>query len=120
MRQRIGSTHLGGHHIVPGHTDQSYGIHVAQLAGVPREVVDRARDILAHLEENAVGPDEQPRFAPRREDVPSPRQLQMPLFKPLDAEVREQLLSLDTESMTPVEALRVLDQILRRLRGKGG
>jgi len=107
------------HHIVPGHTDQSYGIHVAQLAGVPREVVDRARDILAHLEQNAVGPDEQPSFAPRREDVPHPKQLQIPLFMPLDAEVREQLLALDTESMTPVEALRALDEILRRLRKKG-
>jgi DNA mismatch repair protein MutS len=36
--------------IVPGGADKSYGIHVARLAGLPREILDRAKDILAHLE----------------------------------------------------------------------
>jgi DNA mismatch repair protein MutS len=36
--------------IIPGGADKSYGIHVARLAGVPKEILDRARDILSHLE----------------------------------------------------------------------
>jgi len=36
--------------IIPGGTDKSYGIQVARLAGLPREILDRAKDILAHLE----------------------------------------------------------------------
>ena len=41
--------------IVPGAADKSYGIHVAKLAGLPSEVIVRAKEILANLEENAVG-----------------------------------------------------------------
>ena len=36
--------------IIPGGADKSYGIHVARLAGVPKEILDRAKDILSHLE----------------------------------------------------------------------
>ena len=41
------------HHIVPGGSDRSYGIHVAQLAGLPRDVILRANDILRDLERRA-------------------------------------------------------------------
>ncbi len=111
------------HRVVPGATDRSYGIHVARLAGVPAEVLERSRDILQHLEENAVGPNDEPRFAPRQPSTadrraggPEPRHLQMPLFKPLDAEVRDELLALDTSGMTPLEALNKLNDIIERLK----
>ncbi len=104
------------HRIVPGHSDQSYGIHVAQIAGVPLHVVDRARGILHHLEANAIGPDEQPRFAPSEKGSPRPRTLQMPLFQPLEAEVRQELLGLDIGCITPLDALKKLDELVRRLR----
>jgi DNA mismatch repair protein MutS len=104
------------HRIVKGHADQSYGIHVAKLAGVPGGVVERARDILEHLEENAIGPDDQPRFAPEREDVPQPRQVQMPLFKPLEAEVREKLLEVNPNELTPIEALQKLSELVDGLQ----
>jgi hypothetical protein len=42
--------------------------------------------------------------------------VQMPLFKPLDARVRQELLGLDPETMTPLDALNALTQIIRRLR----
>jgi len=106
------------HRIVPGHSDRSYGIHVAKLAGVPREVVERASRILARLEENAVGPNERPRFAPA--SGPRPKVVQMPLFRPLEAEVRDELLALDTERLSPLEALQKLDEIVRRLRAGHG
>ena len=112
------------HRVVPGATDRSYGIHVAKLAGVPEEVLARARDILAHLEAHAISPDEEPRFVPRRTDptphAPRPGAMQLPLFKPLDARVRERLLALDISHMTPVEALNALNEILEQLREVDG
>jgi DNA mismatch repair protein MutS len=90
---------------------------VAKLAGVPAEVQERAQEILAHLEENSIGPNDEPRFAPQhRPDEPRPRAVQMPLFKPLDARVRKDLLALEPEAMTPLDALSALTEIVRRLR----
>jgi DNA mismatch repair protein MutS len=64
------------HKIAPGSTDKSYGIHVAQLAGVPREVLDRAKEVLAELESHAVHTRERTlgrrRAARRAEDGPQP------------------------------------------------
>jgi DNA mismatch repair protein MutS len=53
------------HKIAPGSTDKSYGIHVARLAGVPAEVLDRAREVLTELEAHHVHTRERP-FSPRR------------------------------------------------------
>ncbi len=108
------------HRVVPGSTDRSYGIHVAKLAGVPAEVLERAREILTMLEENAMGPDDEPRFVPERERPagPHPRTVQMPLFKPLESRVRERLLAIDTSRMTPIEALNALNEIIQELDGK--
>ncbi len=107
------------HRVVPGSTDRSYGIHVAKLAGVPRPVLERARQILRLLEENAIGPDDEPRFVPRRAGArragPQPRQLS--LFKPLESQVRQKLLDLDTSRMTPLEALNALNEIVEQLQG---
>jgi DNA mismatch repair protein MutS len=107
------------HRVVPGASDRSYGIHVAKLAGVPSEVLARSRAILQHLEENTVGPNDEPRFVPKSEKPePRPRMVQMALFKPLDAQVRDELLALDTNGMTPIEALAKLNEIVRRLRAE--
>ena len=103
------------HRIVPGHTDQSYGIHVARLAGVPKEVVKRAGGILAHLEEHAVRPDARPEAPDGPRGKPRTRQVQMPLFMPLDTEVREELLRMDIDALTPLEALEKLVEIKKKL-----
>jgi DNA mismatch repair protein MutS len=112
------------HRVVPGATDRSYGIHVAKLAGVPGEVLERSAGILDHLEENAVGPNDEPRFVPKQAragtpaDMPRPSGVQLPLFKPLDSQVREELLSLDADRMTPLEALSKLTEIVQKLKGR--
>jgi DNA mismatch repair protein MutS len=49
--------------IVPGGTDKSYGIHVAKLAGLPQQVIDRANEILENLENNSVAEGGQPSLA---------------------------------------------------------
>ena len=105
------------HRILPGHTDQSYGIHVAKLAGVPREVVKRAGGILAHLEEHAVRPDSARQQAGKAPSGPQPRRVQAPLFQPLDAEVREAIKRLEPETLTPLDALQRLVEIKRKLEG---
>ena len=56
------------HKIVEGGTDKSYGIHVARLAGVPKEVLERAKEILANLEESELTPEGTVRQSPRRQE----------------------------------------------------
>jgi DNA mismatch repair protein MutS len=60
------------HKIAPGSTDKSYGIHVAQLAGVPREVLDRAKEVLAELEAHPVQTRPRPKSRRRAGDAAQP------------------------------------------------
>ena len=53
--------------IVPGCADKSYGIHVARLAGMPPAVIDRAKEILANLEDNELDPGAMPKLAQTRQ-----------------------------------------------------
>ena len=68
--------------IIPGGADKSYGIHVARLAGVPKEILDRAKDILSHLEKPNGTTDVQKRAKGRRSKkvVTAPEKPQMDLF----------------------------------------
>jgi len=66
--------------IVPGGSDKSYGIHVARLAGLPDEVIERAREILANLEEGEMNETGQPKIARRRRRTPKDDSRQMRLF----------------------------------------
>ena len=84
------------HRIVPGGADKSYGIHVAQLAGLPKSLIARAWEVLGELESGSRGPKPRPRG--RRGD-PS---LQMPLFGGQDPTLGE-LAALDVQNMTPLE-----------------
>jgi DNA mismatch repair protein MutS len=98
------------HKIVAGGTDKSYGVHVARLAGVPREVVDRAREILADLEAAHVDASGQPRIAP-----PTPRpkggEVQLALFEGAERAVADQIRRLDPDRLTPLEALAKLREL---------
>jgi DNA mismatch repair protein MutS len=109
------------HEIVQGGTDKSYGIHVARLAGIPREVIDRARAILANLEANAIGPNDTPSFAPTLEEAGAqPRQVQLTLFGSLHAETLDELKRLDIDNLTPVEALAALQRLQADIRRREG
>jgi DNA mismatch repair protein MutS len=92
--------------VVPGGADRSYGIHVAQLAGLPKAVTRRAEDILAELERTA---------SRSPAAVPDEEAEQLALFAvgthPVLAQVRE----LDLTTMTPLEALNKLYELQRRL-----
>jgi DNA mismatch repair protein MutS len=103
------------HKLVPGGTDRSYGIQVARMAGVPSEVIDRAREILRALERGGarMGTDH---IAPD-ETLPAKRQkVQLTLFEAERHPVVEELLGLDTAALTPIEALMKLDELVRRAK----
>ena len=107
------------HKIVPGATDRSYGVHVAKLAGVPREVVDRAWEVLEVLEKKtdepsgAVG---QMAARARRRRQAVGQMVQLPLFGAAESEVVKALADVDPSSLTPVEALKLLDELVQRAR----
>ncbi|MBI2166550.1 MAG: DNA mismatch repair protein MutS [Chloroflexi bacterium] len=94
--------------IVPGGADKSYGIHVAQLAGLPRAVISRAWELMASLE----SAENRARLAPAK-GAGSPAQ-QLPLLPPPDHRLLEELRALDIPNMTPVEALNTLYRLHQR------
>ena len=91
------------HRIVPGGADQSYGIHVARLAGVPAPVLDRAREILAFLEKQH-GPDPGAGRGPGAEGQDGPG-LQNSLFAALPEPLLDELRKADLAAMTPEAAV---------------
>jgi DNA mismatch repair protein MutS len=97
------------HRIVEGGTDKSYGIHVARLAGVPPELLERAKAILRDLESDAE--DLSPRITAKakRRDGASVEQLS--LFAPSPNPLERALKELDPDRMTPIEALLKLKEL---------
>jgi DNA mismatch repair protein MutS len=108
------------HEIVPGAADKSYGIHVAQLAGVPRGVSERAKEVLAHLEaqhETQPGPsDGNGRVVhPSRNGYASPNSWQMTLFGTEEHPLLDEIRAADLDEMTPREAHELLREWQSRL-----
>jgi DNA mismatch repair protein MutS len=93
------------HRIVPGGADRSYGIHVAQLAGLPRPVIHRAEEILTELEYEGV---RSPVPSVRRSE-PAARQLSLFPTEPHPAVTA--LRQLDVNSLTPLEAISKLYEL---------
>lgn len=91
--------------VIKGKADKSYGIHVAELAGIPAQVTKRAEEILQSLERSK-GPETKV------------RPLQPSLFEDIEHPVIERLRLLDIDRLTPLEALNVLDE-LRQMLDKG-
>jgi DNA mismatch repair protein MutS len=103
--------------LIPGATDKSYGIHVARLAGIPGKVTDRADMLLAESLNRAIGPGAKPQRYTQLliadDSLPAPAGQKEP--DPVLAE----LSCLDTDSMTPIQALAKLAE-LRELTKKAG
>ncbi len=102
--------------LVPGGTDKSYGIQVARMAGVPPEVVERAREILKSLERSGAGATRDLGNAGSEAPIPKKQKLQLTLFEAEKHPVIEALEALDITSLTPMEALMKLDELKRKLR----
>ncbi|MGY3173922.1 DNA mismatch repair protein MutS [Pseudomonas sp. TE12234] len=98
------------HHVLPGPASQSYGLAVAQLAGVPNEVILRAREHLSRLEDTAL-PHEAPKPAKGKPATPQ----QSDMFASLPHPVLDELAKLDLDDMTPRRALEMLYTLKTRI-----
>ena len=95
--------------IVRGGTDDSYGIEVAKLAGVPNDVVKRAKEILAHIEaDKPVGKVE------KREE-PAGFDLFSGITESIENEVADRIRSVDINTLTPIEAMNLLFELKNKL-----
>lgn len=93
------------HAIVPGSADRSYGIHVAQLAGIPRAVINRATEILSELEDHNDW---------REKQVGEVAVQQLPLFSTEPHPIVEEVRQLKIDEMSPLEAISKLYQLQQR------
>jgi len=98
-----------------GGSSRSYGIAVARLAGLPDAVLERAREILANLEHNAIDEVGGPKLARHKGQSASPSR-QLDLFGDKEGLLTAELRSLDPARLTPLEAINHLDR-LRKLAG---
>ena len=108
--------------IIEGGTDKSYGIHVARLAGLPKEVIERSREILSNLEKAAIDKDNMPALAASKSKKARKKKpdRQLSLFTPPQDVVAEELAKLDVESLTPLDAMNMLAELKKRIEeGKG-
>jgi len=97
--------------IMEGATNRSYGIQVARLAGLPKPVLDRAREILKNLESSELDEIGMPKIARRKGGGFPGRALQLDLFQARENPLKKELLTIDTENMTPFEALIKLNEL---------
>ena len=93
--------------LVPGGSAHSFGIHVAKMAGMPKWILSRSKEILKQLEKT------------RKSEIIDPdSSLQLNMFEiddPLLSEIREQINSLEIDEIKPIEALMILNELRRKL-----
>jgi DNA mismatch repair protein MutS len=95
------------HAIEPGAASKSYGIEVARLAGLPLSVIERARQVLLQHEQS------EKRNVAQETDAP----LQLTMFTPLSQRILDRLEQTDTNSLTPLQALNLLEELKNEIRG---
>ncbi|MBO0331464.1 DNA mismatch repair protein MutS [[Muricauda] lutisoli] len=100
--------------LVPGGSEHSFGIHVAKMAGMPQQVIQKANKILKKLEKSHASEEVSDKLQATQNEM------QLSFFNlddPLLEEIKEEILHLDIDTLTPVEALMKLNEI-KRLLGK--
>lgn len=101
--------------LVPGGSEHSFGIHVAKMAGMPQQVIQKANKILQKLEKSHSSEEMTDKLQA------SQNEMQLSFFNlddPLLEEIKEEILHLDIDTLTPVEALMKLNEIKRLLSKK--
>ncbi|HTO89316.1 MAG TPA: DNA mismatch repair protein MutS [Thermoanaerobaculia bacterium] len=115
--KETGGTVLFLRKVIPGTADRSYGIHVAELAGLPAAVTARAREILQNLEKQELDVKGAPVLARRQGE--SAGEGQMLLFTAQEELVLEKLREMDVNRLTPIAGLSLLASLQERLKGSG-
>ena len=98
--------------LIPGGSEHSFGIHVAKMAGMPRKVLNKANSILKKLEKSHSNEQLNKEIKSIKDDI------QLEFFKlddPALEEIKEELLDIDINSMTPMDALLKLSEIKRKI-----
>lgn len=100
------------HKVNPGRADHSYGIQVAQMAGLPQFVTNRAKEILNNLESKELTP-----YEIKKEKLAKIQRIdnQISLFEFKDDKLREELKGLEVENLTPIEALNKLNELKKKI-----
>ena len=105
--------------IVPGGCDHSYGIQVAQLAGLPPNVIERAKEVLSNLENDELTPNDLPRLARHfNEKKKGEREKQLDIFTQQEQRLAQEIGKLEIDSLTPIEALNKLNELKKLTREK--
>jgi len=110
-----GETIIFTHKVLPGASDHSFGIHVAQMAGMPEEITDRANVIMRSFETDngQVKPSTQNiKTESRQRYIPE----QMSIFEFRDDALREQILNLDLNNLTPIDAMKILSELQKKAK----
>jgi len=103
------------HKVEPGFADHSYGIQVAQMAGLPDEVTERAKKILHNLEGSELTlHDDSATEKKKRKGRIAPSEMQLTLFEMRDDPLREEIKDIDVEKITPLEALQKLADLKKK------
>ncbi len=105
--------------IVPGGCDHSYGIQVAQLAGLPPNVIERAKEVLSNLETDELTPNDVPRLArhfnSKKQDE---KKSQLDFFTQREQTLANEIEKLDLNTLTPIEALNKLNELKKIIKEK--
>jgi DNA mismatch repair protein MutS len=99
--------------VEPGSADRSYGIEVAKLAGLPPEVVVRAREVL-HEHENAEH-QASSHLSPAQQTKEAATAMQLTMFTPLSQKIVDRLREVDLNRLTPIEAMNLLNELKKEL-----
>lgn len=113
--REVGDSILFTHRVVTGSTDHSFGIHVAQMAGLPQQVVTRAHDILLTLEGKKKEiptipiPEVEKRINQPKDDG------QLSIFEFRDDTIRDAIMAVNINSLTPLQALQALADLQKKV-----
>jgi DNA mismatch repair protein MutS len=97
--------------LVQGGTDHSYGIQVAKMAGIPNEVIERAKEVLFNLEANELTPNATPKLAIHSRSQKNVYINQISLFEEDSKALKEKIRKIEIEKMSPLEALNILNEL---------
>jgi DNA mismatch repair protein MutS len=104
------------HKVLPGYADHSYGIQVAQMAGLPEEVTERAKQVLENLESSELVV----RSTSNSDEFikPSKQDVQITMFEVKDDKIRDVIRKIDIDKLTPLEALQTLAKLKKEIDQK--
>jgi len=108
------------HKVQTGGTDHSFGIHVAQIAGLPFDVIKRSAEIMKTLEQDLASNENKSTKKLTTKNIETKIQKKLPdqlvIFEIKDDELRERLKSIDINNITPIQALQILSEMHRDIR----